>query len=344
MATGTDGVQNGDESDVDCGGTTTGAPKCAVGKTCNVHADCQSDGCAYDNKCAVGRSCTQQLGGDTCGPGDIGNPDAAHESCCERRSISGSTVQIDKYLVTAGRMRAFIERLNGDVVSYVSGLAAANWNQSWNTLVPASIDDANMMLGPYWNGTKRSCGVGQFNGHTYYTTPTPDDPGPFTQADLDPKTLNCVGWHIATAFCQWDGGRLPSAAEIKNIYTNNGVDSWPWGNQPTYSTTKADDRVSHRYNYGYPGDTPPLNAKGDVLDSSWYVPPPGRFPLGNNKNDVADAAGDMLVWVKDSTYNFVWTMSWDDHDATTLGARSWSGMFSGQPNGYFAIGFRCAHD
>ncbi|MCL2723381.1 MAG: hypothetical protein FWD69_02995 [Polyangiaceae bacterium] len=178
VATGTDGIQNGDESDVDCGGTTTGALRCAAGRACNVHADCQSDGCAYDKKCAVGRSCTQQFGGDTCGAGEIGDPGAVHESCCARAPLDGTEVQIDKYLVTAGRMRAFIERLNGDVVSYVSGLGADTWDQSWDGLVPANVSDANDMLGPYWDDapnyggvSKRSCATGQFGGHTLH------DPG-----------------------------------------------------------------------------------------------------------------------------------------------------------------------
>ena len=38
-----DGVKNGSESDVDCGGGT--CPRCAVGKTCTGRADCASARC-----------------------------------------------------------------------------------------------------------------------------------------------------------------------------------------------------------------------------------------------------------------------------------------------------------
>jgi hypothetical protein len=38
-----DGVRNGDETDVDCGGT---CPRCAVGKTCATRDDCASARCA----------------------------------------------------------------------------------------------------------------------------------------------------------------------------------------------------------------------------------------------------------------------------------------------------------
>ena len=37
-----DEVQNGDETDVDCGGTTKGTPRCAAGKECAVNGDCAS--------------------------------------------------------------------------------------------------------------------------------------------------------------------------------------------------------------------------------------------------------------------------------------------------------------
>ena len=50
--TSTDGIKNGDETDVDCGGKSTNAPGCETGKTCAAHSDCASGGCAYDKTCA----------------------------------------------------------------------------------------------------------------------------------------------------------------------------------------------------------------------------------------------------------------------------------------------------
>lgn len=38
-----DGIQDGAESDVDCGGKTCG--KCAGGKKCDLNADCMSGSC-----------------------------------------------------------------------------------------------------------------------------------------------------------------------------------------------------------------------------------------------------------------------------------------------------------
>jgi hypothetical protein len=52
----TDGVRNGNETDVDCGGSCT--TKCANGKTCSVNADCQSALCSQS-------VCSTSSGGDT---------------------------------------------------------------------------------------------------------------------------------------------------------------------------------------------------------------------------------------------------------------------------------------
>jgi hypothetical protein len=349
VPTGTDGVKNGDESDTDCGGTTTGAPKCAVGKSCSVHADCASDGCGYDKKCALRRSCTQHLGGDTCGSGEIGEAGAAHESCCATAPIAGSTAKIDKYLVTAGRMRAFMERLNGDVKTYANGLG---YSAAQKALVPGDLAEVDQMMGSYWFNapndsdvatnawSKRSCAPGSFGGHTYWTPANGSDFSSFTKDQLDPKALNCVGWHIANAFCKWDGGRLATLAEITSAFTNGGTVSWPWGNA-AYNSTVQDARVNHVFNYGYPGNAP-MNG-GTVRDIAWYISPPGRFPLGNNANGVADASGDLLVWISNAEYDFTWTQSWENH-GKSLVAQSWKTAWPGEPNGYYAIGIRCAHD
>jgi hypothetical protein len=41
----TDGVRNGAETDVDCGGATTGCPKCHVGQACLLATDCENGVC-----------------------------------------------------------------------------------------------------------------------------------------------------------------------------------------------------------------------------------------------------------------------------------------------------------
>lgn len=354
-ATGTDGVKNGDESDIDCGGTNTGAPKCDPTYACNGHADCKSDGCDYNGKCAAGRSCTQHLGGDTCGTGEVGQAGAAHESCCLTAPLTASAVTIDKYFVTAGRMRAFINRLAGNVRAFAPG--TPGWLAAWNPLVPSTIPEANVMLGSYWNGapndsdgnnSKRSCQTVGFGGHTYYTTGA-GELGDYTQAELDPKALNCVGWHIAKAFCAWDGGRLPTLAELSNAFTNNSANAYPWqfADASPYSPTTQDPRLNHVFSYGWPGNNPrrvPAGT-GTVQDITWYVSPPGRFPTGANANGVQDIAGDLLHWTDNGEYLFTWTMSWENHakNLAPTPPQNWKTAWPGEPNGYYGIGLRCVH-
>ena len=353
-ATGTDGVKNGNESDIDCGGTNTGAPKCDAGLKCNGHSDCAKDGCAYDGTCAVERSCTKNLGGDTCGVGEIGQGGAVHQSCCTTAPLAGSAVRIDKFHVTAGRMRAFVERNGGDLRTFAA--ASPGWNATWSPYVPHTLAEANEFLGSFWvgapndgdaatnNWSKRSCHPNGFGGHTYWVPPNGAEvQSSFTQNQMDPKALNCVGWHMAAAFCAWDHGRLPTRAEIVNAFKNGNTTTWPW--QPrdnsAYSASVQDARVNHIFNYGYPGAEPKIG--GTTKDIAWFISPPGRFTEGRNANGVEDIMGNLLHWDSDAEYNFTWTASWENH-AANLGGQNWKQAWTGEPNGYYGIGFRCVHD
>jgi hypothetical protein len=60
-----DGVQNGDETGVDCGGPCLPSKKCASGTGCKIAADCQS------NICGAGATCASSCASPSeCAPGD----------------------------------------------------------------------------------------------------------------------------------------------------------------------------------------------------------------------------------------------------------------------------------
>lgn len=126
--TATDAVQNGSETDVDCGGdaltheaaSVPAAPKCDVAKTCAADTDCDSAVCAGNKRCVEGPSCRPLHGGYTCGVGEVGAADAVHESCCKSLAVPNLTmmqggaakqVYLDKYEITAGRIRAWVEAI-----------------------------------------------------------------------------------------------------------------------------------------------------------------------------------------------------------------------------------------
>jgi hypothetical protein len=364
-ATSGDSIKNGTETDIDCGGgAPTNAPRCAVDKACVAHGDCASSACAISGPkaglCVPRKSCVKDAGGFTCGRDDrdFGDVTVALETCCSTAPIVGSAAKLDRFSITAGRMRAFIERVNGDVRGYVQAPATkpAGWSAAWDVLVPSTIDEAETMLGPSWNNapndpntttesphSKRSCGYAGFNGHTYWVSNQPQASQVFTQAELDPKVLNCVGWHLVRAFCAWDGGRMATAAELQNAFTNGSTSAYPWGYAGSpyngaYTPTAQDDRLNHVYRYGFPGAQPAS------FRITWWLSPPGRFWRGWNKNGV-EIAGNTLEWTGDAEYNFAWNFSFENHTGNMNNGNDWRSPNdrTDVPNGYYALGARCVY-
>lgn len=152
-----DGIQNGTETDVDCGGAS--APRCAEGKKCLVDADCHA-ACNYAKRCVDVPSCKPRLGGDTCGVGEVGQTGAQHESCCRTLAVPGyadpahpgKTVYLDKYEITTGRVRAFLADIAGrnggtpNVRAWIVAHTPAVWDPSWNQFLPADVDGETILV------------------------------------------------------------------------------------------------------------------------------------------------------------------------------------------------------
>jgi formylglycine-generating enzyme required for sulfatase activity len=129
-----------------------------------------------------------------------------------------SSVRINTFEVTVGRFRAFVDSGHGTSANppaVGSGahpkIPGSGWLAAYNALLqPDSV--------------------------TFRTTLTacagkPD--GTFTAAfnsSSENKPINCAAWADAFAFCIWDGGRLPTIAELE-LATRGGVQqrTWPWG-------------------------------------------------------------------------------------------------------------------
>jgi hypothetical protein len=143
------GVRDGLETDVDCGGPTT-LPRCEAGKACREDRDCEG-ACSYAGRCVEGPSCKPHLGGDTCGQGEVGEPSAAHESCCRTLPVRGfrdplrpsATVYLDKYEITAGRIRAFLTQIalynegKPNVRGFIEAHRPLIWDDRWTRFLPS---------------------------------------------------------------------------------------------------------------------------------------------------------------------------------------------------------------
>jgi hypothetical protein len=336
----TDKVKNGDESDIDCGGTK--APKCGVGKSCAKDTDCDSDGCDYTGKCALRRSCTRHFGGDTCGVGDTGEPDAQHESCCTSISFQsgGRQYTLDKYDITAGRMRAFVERTNGNLRAAMTG--QANFPQSLLSYLPTTRDEVDERMGPYpvYDETTGGfaidgCYIAGGGARTWWAD-RPDDPTKMGRDQLDEKALNCVNTAMVYALCSWDGGRLSTAAEVQAAWRGPDNRKYPWGN------TLVVANMVHQFNYFFPevnGAGASCGVEGNC-DNAAYIAAPGRRPAGNGAYGHADLAGLLFnqLFENGAVGTWIWNGSFEGHSPAEGGATS---DLRSRPR-YWAAGGRCA--
>jgi hypothetical protein len=157
-----DGAKNGTETDVDCGGKS--GKQCIEGQHCVGDADCEV-ACNYLQKCIDVPSCKPHLGGDTCGskplhPGEFGDGAGVQESCCRSLPVAGytdprhagKTVLLDKYEITAGRFRTFLETLAGqnngvpDVKSWIAAHRPPLWDNSWSVFLPSGAEAADIVV------------------------------------------------------------------------------------------------------------------------------------------------------------------------------------------------------
>ncbi len=192
----------------------------------------------YSNACKPAPPSCSGLAA-TCGP-------ASNESCCVSPTVKGgtfnrendprysatvSTFRLDKYEVTVGRFRKFVDavvagwlpvagsgkhtHLNGgagltnrDVVGNEPG-----WDTAWNKNLPA--------VKATWDGPDNlDCQPAEIP----WTTWTP------TSGTNETKPINCVSWYQSAAFCIWDGGFLPSEAEWNYAAAGGSAQrTYPWG-------------------------------------------------------------------------------------------------------------------
>jgi sulfatase modifying factor 1 len=259
-----------------------------------------------DGGVTAAQSCARGGPGMTnCGPGGQGT-----ESCCTSLGVTGGTYyrtygsdadggatglgdpatvssfRLDKYLVTVGRFRQFVNavlppgggagwlpvagsgkhsHLNGG-----NGLNAtgAGYEPGW-----VAMDDSN--VGP--SNTNLACSVA-------YGTWTN------TAGSNESLPMTCVNWYEAYAFCIWDGAFLPSDAEWAYAAAGgNEQRQHPWG-----STDPGTNNQYAIYGCFYPngaGDAGVGNCTGVANIASVGTASLGAGPWGQ-----VDLVGDVFEW------------------------------------------------
>ncbi|WP_437730694.1 formylglycine-generating enzyme family protein [Sorangium sp. So ce1335] len=263
-----------------CGGCdgmdcdTCGEPGCP--NTCG-----SADVVEMPPSCADGRAGA----GESCGSDVV-------ESCCASalvpcgtylRSYDGvsstddsfpaavSDFRLDKYEITVGRFRAFVDAgqgVQGSPPPIGAGrhphVLGSGWIAAWDMRL--ALDTAALK-------SALKC-----NRRDLWTWT--DEPG-----SNEELPINCITWFDAFAFCAWDGGRLPTEAEWN--YAAAGGDlhrPYPWG-----ASIDADRAV-----YDCTGDRSAAGscAFADIL-------PVGSRPSGNGLWGHADMAGNLWEWTMD---------------------------------------------
>jgi len=226
----------------------------------------------------------------TCGP-------AGTADCCTSPSVTGgsffrsydiasdgmypstsypatvSAFRLDKYEVTVGRFRQFVEAGMGTQLNPPAAgtgahvrIAGSGWDASWNGSLVANT--------------------------AALTAAVKCDPAHQTWTDAmganESLPMNCIDWYEAMAFCAWDGGYLPSESEW-NYAAAGGSEqrAYPWSS-PAGSTVI--DCSYANYNNGSACVDPPNGGVNRVGSTS---------PKGDGLWGQAGLAGGVLEWVLD---------------------------------------------
>ena len=229
----------------------------------------------------------------TCGP-------VANESCCQGAMIPGtdpgsmfyrsydvatdkfddmgysatvSTFVLDKYEVTVGRFRAFVNAgLGTQENPPVAGagahpkLVGSGWDSSWN----ASL------------ATNTAALISEVKCNSMHQT-WADTPG-----INENKPMNCVTWYDAMAFCIWDGGYLPTELEWNYVASGGSEQrAYPWSN-PGSSTSLTCTYANYK---------PTTYCVNDPTGSTNRVG--SESPQGDSRWGHSDLAGNVWEWTLD---------------------------------------------
>lgn len=213
-------------------------------------------------------------------------------SCCEQLVVYGgerlrlqeeggptttiSSVLMDRYEVTVGRFRRFVE-------SY------ENWHREGN---PTAGEAAHPnIVGSGW-GTAPEWSLALPNSQFTLEGNLQCEPGLETWTNEptynENKPINCVSWYEAFAFCAWDGGRLPT--DLEWFYAAaGGADgrTYPWGHEPPLSEPMLV--------YACLGAGPDGGASCTIDDISDV----GSRSMGEGRFGQSDLLGSTSEWVLD---------------------------------------------
>lgn len=323
VTTAAGGCGNGGSGASSTGGTTTvdgGSPGVSGGTTSTGGITASGGGTGGDSSnsgsslpapsCALGGP-----GMTNCGPGGSGT-----ESCCTSLDVPGGTFsrtydrtstgeselpadgvatgladpatvssfRLDKYDVTVGRFRQFVNAWNAGWLPSAGsgkhthlnggqGLADSGNPGTYETGWVASDNSQIALTNDNLVGTSTK-------GADPYATWTN------TEGTQESLPMNCVNWYEAYAFCIWDGGFLPSEVEWEYSAAGGNLQrESPWGSTTPGTTCPGVGCQIAIYNCNYPSGS-------RICTGVANIAPVGYASLGAGAWGQLDMVGEIVQW------------------------------------------------
>jgi sulfatase modifying factor 1 len=290
----------------------TGACSSATGSAACSYAPTNTP-CPAGQAC-IGGQCATETGATTAGMSGPGLSDCGvngNDVCARSLLVTGGTYyrgdttnypatisdfRLDKYEVTVGRFRKFVDawvggwrpsagagkhaHLNGGQgLSRAPSGFEAGWVSAWSNYVGAPSDTPAEPSGA--GATSLTAWNASLSCNSAWQTWTPSA-GP-----NESKPANCLTWYDLQAFCIWDGGFLPTETEWEYAAVGGGEERlYPWGNTPP----AADTALAIYGCY--------FNASG-TCTGSVNIARVGTVGSGASKSGQLDLAGNAWEWTAD---------------------------------------------